>query len=113
MLKISLENNIQINKFILINIIGLMDSLEAGLISIEECEICLFSPYSIEKLEKLHLDKRIIDILQRGCELENIYDLLQDKFIDVVKELKNDSQQILKSLSIFDEYKSKAKKIID
>lgn len=86
-IKISIKNKIEIERFILLSIIGLMDSLIAGAISIEECERYIFSPYSIEKLNNLNLNESIVELVEMGCELEDIESLIPEKLNKSIDEI--------------------------
>lgn len=50
-LRISIKEKKEIEKFVLISMIRLMSSLREGLLTINECETYLYSPYSVKKLK--------------------------------------------------------------
>lgn len=50
-LRISIKEKKEIEKFVLISMIRLMSSLREGLLTIDECETYLYSPYSVKKLK--------------------------------------------------------------
>jgi len=49
-LNISIKNKDDIERFILILNVGMMTAIKEGVISIEEAENYLYSPYSVEKI---------------------------------------------------------------
>lgn len=98
-LKISLKNKNEIEKFLLISIIGLMNSLKEDLITIDECEIYLFSPYSINKLLELKIDREIIDLVEEGCELEDVESLVPEKLKNNIDNIKIRAIDLLSKIS--------------
>jgi hypothetical protein len=78
-------------RIILTLIAGLTTLLRENAISIEEAEACLFSPYSAECLKELDFDDSIIDLIWRGCELENFKSLMPDALDTVINDMINKS----------------------
>ena len=97
-MKISIMNKIEIERFILISIIGLMDSLSVDAISIEECEMYLFSPYSVEKLNTLNLDEQIVELVENGCELEDVESLIPEELYKSIDKIRLKAIELLKNL---------------
>ena len=83
---------------LLVSIIGLLDSLKSGILAIEECEQYLFSPYTLEILRRKGIDKRIIDIVHLGTELEDIESLLPDRLEANIQELYDEAKELLKEM---------------
>jgi len=59
-LNISIKNKDDIERFILILNVGMMTAIKEGVISIEEAENYLYSPYSVEKIRKLGINEDVI-----------------------------------------------------
>jgi len=99
-----LDNIISENeeKILLINIIGVLETLRKRKLSINEAEKFLFSPYFIKKLEKRNCNYEIIDILERGCELEDIASLLPQNLEKNIIELKEQSLKIMEKYPKFE-----------
>lgn len=97
-MKISIMNKRQIEAFILVSIIGLMDSLSVGATSIEECETYLFSPYSVDKLRTLNLNEQILELIQIGCELEDVEALIGEKLSESINEIRLKAIELLKKV---------------
>ena len=97
-LKLTVNNKNEANIMIIILIIGLLDSLENGLISIDESQDYLFTPYTVSILSEKGIDKQIIEIIEHACELEDIESLLPDWLEDKIKTLKADAQKQLKNI---------------
>lgn len=97
-LKLSVNKKEDANILLLVCIIGLLDSLKSGILTIEECEQYLFSPYSLNVLQQKNVDKRIIDIVHLGTELEDIESLLPEKFDDNINELYESAKELLKEI---------------
>ncbi|MDE6232481.1 MAG: DUF3969 family protein [Lachnospiraceae bacterium] len=101
MFKNSLDNFIK-EKILLINILGTLNAIKNEKLSINEAEKFLFSPYMISKLKENHYSDRIIDILERGCELEDIVSLLPERLLPNIEELEKRSLEVLGSYQEFD-----------
>lgn len=97
-MQIDFKEKIIVEKILLINIIGVLEAMEEKALLIDEAEKYLFSPHMIEVLKKENFNIDIIDILERGCELEDIESLLPDKLMENILELKQ------KALTIITEY---------
>lgn len=83
-------------KIILTMLVGIFESLGNNGLTIEESEKLLFSPYMIDVLQNRNCSKSVIEILERGCELENIESLLPDNLIEEIDKLKKASLNLLK-----------------
>lgn len=90
-------------KIILLTIVGTLETLKNGGITIEEAEKFLFSPHMTKKLMGKGCNEKIIDILLKGCELEDIASLIPEKFNKIVDEMKQDALIILKTYEAFNE----------
>ena len=109
-LEVSILDKVEIEKFILINIVGLMESLNEGAIKIEDCEQCLCSPYSVEKLNTLGINTEVVDLIEQGCELEDVESLVPQKLKDEINKIK---VKAIKLLSQFPNKTDTMKKWID
>lgn len=94
-MKITIKNKEDANRLILVTAIGLLDALEKKLLKINECQQYLFSPYSISILEKEGLEKKVIEIVELGCELEDVESLYPDDLNSEIKKLKGKAERIL------------------
>ncbi|MBC1504080.1 DUF3969 family protein [Listeria booriae] len=102
---LSVDKKNEAERMVLICIIGLLDSLENNLLTIEECEGYLFSPYSVTILKEKNLDSQVIEILELGCELEDVQSLLPDKLQAEIQDLKARAKECLKkSLNSSNQY---------
>lgn len=71
-------------KIILLSIIGSLDAIKEEAVSIDEIEKFLFSPHIYHKLKQKGYSGDILQIIEEGCELEDIFSLLPDKFDGVI-----------------------------
>lgn len=97
-MKISIEDINEIEAFVLILNIGLMNAIKDNAISIEEAENFFYSPYTMGRLESLGVSEKILDLIHLGCELEDVESLIPDKLDDSIKTIKNQSIDLLRSL---------------
>lgn len=88
-------------KIILISLVGIFESLKNDSMSIDEAEKFLFSPYMINKLRAKNCNLKIIDILEKGCELENIASLIPEKLLKIINELKEETLEVMKEYGDF------------
>ena len=98
-LMIHLQEKQEIERLISIIILGLCTAIERGVLSLEEAESYLYSPYTMEQLEKLGVDRKLIDVVHLGTELEDIKSLLPDKLDRSLEEIKIETIEFLKSLN--------------
>ncbi|MBP5577237.1 MAG: DUF3969 family protein [Treponema sp.] len=94
----------RIEKLLLINILGTLEALKNKKVSIDESEAIIFTPYTFFTLEERGVDKKIIDLLQECCELEDVESLCPDKLDNVIEDLK---QRTLTLLDKYEEYKTR------
>ena len=89
-------------KMLLISIIGTLETLKKKSISINEAEKYLFSPHMVNKLRKNGCSGKIIDILERGCELEDIASLIPQSLLRNINELQEQALKIMSEYQIYD-----------
>lgn len=68
---ITFENIQQLEKYTLMTMHGLFNQLKLGIISIDNAEHTLFTPYMMETLSTLGVKPNIIDLIHKGTELED------------------------------------------
>lgn len=88
-------------KIILITIIGVLESLENGALTIDEAEKYLFSPHTVRKLYEKKCSLKIIRVIEKGCELEDIASLIPESLSKVIGEIKHEAIGILNSYEEF------------
>ncbi|AOC58254.1 MULTISPECIES: DUF3969 family protein [Bacillus] len=77
-----------LDRIIVINIIGIIISLKEGLITIEEAEKLMFSPRTIDVLKKKGINEELINILHLGTELEDVESLIPHELSDSLEEIR-------------------------
>lgn len=97
-LDISVERKAEIERIVLLLNIGLLEVLKGNLISINEAENCFFNLLTIDKLEKLGVNQKIIELIQLGCELEDIESLVPHKLSDSIQFLRETSLDLIKQM---------------
>lgn len=95
----------RIEKLLLINILGTLEALKNKKITINESETNIFTPYTFFTLEKKGINKKIIDLIHEGCELEDVESLRPEKLDEVIEELKQ------RTLNLLGEYEEDNKQI--
>lgn len=65
--------------FLVLLVLGVLYSLKRGIISISDAEMFIFKPRFVSVCKKAGLNKGLINILELGCELEDVESLLPDR----------------------------------
>lgn len=97
-LKMTSQTERDSNKMILVCAIGLFESIKSNLLTINECEQFLFSPYTTSILEKKGIDKKVIEIIEFAWELEDIESLRPERLDDNIDILINKAKGCLKNI---------------
>ena len=80
-MKLTVNDNNKINeKFLLVLIIGILNSIKEKAISIDEAEKILFLPGYVNDLKRIGIEKQIVKLVEFCCELEDISDIVPEKF---------------------------------
>lgn len=95
---VSSEDSIEIERLILILNLGITTALEQRVLSIEDAEKLLYSPYSMEKIKQIGANDKIVDLINLGCELENVERLIPDKLHKSIKEIEEESLNMLRGM---------------
>jgi hypothetical protein len=95
----------RIEKLLLINILGTLEALKNKKVTIDESEKVVFTPYTFFTLKKKGINKKIIDLIHEGCELEDVEFLCPEKLDKVIEELKQ------RTLNLLGEYEEDNKQI--
>lgn len=90
-------------KMLLICIIGVLEAIKGGGVSINESEKFLFSPHIIQRMRERQYDESIIEILEKGCELEDIASLLPQNLIENIEEIKEEALELMKKYKVFEQ----------
>ncbi|EFB4091672.1 DUF3969 domain-containing protein [Escherichia coli] len=80
-------DNKYMDKFMAILLSGVLLSLKEGTITIDESELLVFRPFISRLLQKNSCDKELIDIIDLGCEFEDIESLVPEHLDDAIKNL--------------------------
>lgn len=83
-------------KLVLVSLLGIIAALKDNSLTIDEAEKFLFSPHMVNKLQIGKCNKKIINIIEKGCELEDIASLIPDKLLKSIDELEQETLEILK-----------------
>lgn len=97
-----MTNKLILEKRLLISIIGCLDALASKCISINESECYIFSPRIIKIAEGLGINPKVIIIIEKGCELEDIDSLLHRELVTEIYNLKNEAINLLMEYKTID-----------
>lgn len=84
-------------KILLTVILGNIEAVKNGAITIEEAEKFIFSPHMKKKLMAKKCNKKIVELVMKGCEFEDINDLIPEKLEEVMEETKQEVLKLLKN----------------
>lgn len=96
-------------KTLLALIVGVSRALQQKSLTLNEAEQIIFSPAIFELAKKNSIDARIVSLIRRGTELEDIESLIPDKYSTSIDEIEKDAHNLLK---IMPEYDYNAEKLI-
>lgn len=106
---LSLDTKESIEKVILLLNLGVITALKDKVITLDEAEQILYSPYTMSKLKKVNVSEEILAIMHMGTELEDVLSLIPDAYNrsieDIVKRTLNGLRTIEELINV--------KKIID
>lgn len=93
---ITFKNIKELEKFTLITMHGLFNQIRLNLITIENAEYILFTPYIMNKLKKNNVSEEILSLVHEGTELEDLKSLniLSD---EELSRLINETERLLKN----------------
>lgn len=77
-------------------IIGLLESIQSGALTPEECEVLLFNPYMKQKLSQLNISEDILKSIACGMELDDIKILTPNALYTALGNMKDDCVSSLK-----------------
>ena len=89
-------------KKILINIVGILECIKNDSITITEGEKWLFSPRVVEFLKNEGCNKKILEIIEEACELEDIETIIPQKLAGEIIKLKERAIEELKFYELFE-----------
>lgn len=101
-IQLHLIKEVEINRFLLVNIIGLMESLLVHAITIHDAQATLFSPHTVAILKKKGVNKAIVQLILEACELEDVESLLPKHLEETIIKLKYDAIKLLKCVNDFE-----------
>lgn len=101
------------NKFISFLALGVLTSLEKKLISIDEAEGYIFKPSLVNFLEEINATEELINIINLGCELEDIESLIPEKLQSNIEDLLNKTLSVIKKSDDFGRFVDKEIKVLE
>lgn len=98
-LQINLEQSEEIQKFLCILNLGMLDSLLEGAVTFEDAYNYLYRPYVAQLLNEKEANKAIVELFEECCMLEDIHDIAPEKLKDSIILKKKETIALLKSIS--------------
>ena len=80
----------------IINVIGVLEAIQYNALSIEEAETYIFSPKYAKYLKTQDCDQQVIELIEFGCELEDVESLLPEKLSVTITNLEKKALDLLK-----------------
>lgn len=96
-LNLQIEGKEQIETFISLLHLGILTAMKQESMTTEQATRGLHNPYSCIQLDKLGVQKEIISLLETGCELEDIQDLLPETFPSAIDDAIEETMLVLQS----------------
>ncbi len=79
---------------------GLLDSLEKDIIPLYLTTRAMFSPYGVDTLKEVGIRSEVIDLVDRGRELDDIFDLIPHLYKKKIKDIKESVVALLKEYDL-------------
>lgn len=96
---IKAEGKQEIEVLIAVLNLGICTALENNLMTLEQVESYLYSPYTIEHLRRLEVNQDLIGLIHLGTELENVKSLIPEKYQESISEIKLGTHEFIKTLA--------------
>ncbi|MBA3113658.1 DUF3969 family protein [Salmonella enterica] len=90
-------DNEHAEKFISLLVLGVLYSIKEKAISIDEAEIFVFTPSTSRILSEAGYSKALVDIIDYGCELEDVSDLIPERLTDNVEGLISQTLSLIRA----------------
>lgn len=97
-LQIELKNAEEIQKFLCVLNLGMLDSLLEGTLTFEDAYSYLYRPYVAQLLKENKANKEIVELFEECCMLEDVRDIAPQKLNDAIKLKKKETLDLLKSI---------------
>ncbi|MBN6888494.1 uncharacterized protein DUF3969 [Cytobacillus horneckiae] len=85
----------ELEKILLLNVVGLIEGINENSITIEEAEKVLFSPYIMKLVDSMGISKEVLEVIHLGTELEDVESLIPEKLPESLIEIKEKSINLL------------------
>ncbi|UVM15213.1 DUF3969 family protein [Pseudomonas sp. B21-023] len=103
-LEVKIFNGDEAGRFLAMASIGLLSSVRAGVIELDEAERLLFSPGASSVFRKKGISVVVCDLVMECCELEDILGLLPDRFDSELVRLIDAFSEYLAATTPLDAY---------
>lgn len=100
-LSFNTANNEQLEKLLLIISIGVIEGVKKEVLTIEEAENVLFTPYIMDFIQTKKIAPEVLDIVHLGTELEDIDSLIPEKLAACLTDIKQQSIELLEKRAAF------------
>lgn len=84
-------------KFISLLVLGTLYSIKDEAMSIDEAEVFIFTPSTSRILSEAGYSSALVDIIDYGCELEDVADLIPERLTDNVKNLISQTLSLIRA----------------
>ncbi len=81
---------------ILLNHFGILISIVEGIFDISNTRQLLYSPQALAKIRKYSVDTRIVDQIERACELYDMKKIIPDAFEEEVKQMLCETKALIR-----------------
>ena len=107
MLQIRIQEQNEIEIFVLTQALGLFELLERKIILTSQCKKSVLSASTRNALMEMRASNKVVDVIARGAKLQG--DLLEvtDEVVEAAKELKEETVQLLAELLKGEQIKKK------
>lgn len=91
-----------VEKIVSLLSLGICQAIKHKVLSVDEAERLLYTPATMEILNRIGANKRVSNLIHQGCELEDFLKLVPDAFTEALSKLEQDSLDSLQNTKNID-----------
>ncbi|MGC6768951.1 DUF3969 family protein [Enterococcus sp. LJL51] len=96
-ISLSASEKSEMERLILVTALGLLESLKNNVLTIDECQNYLFSPYTQSILEAKKIDEAVVATIEKCLFLEDYEDLLPNQLTGYIEQLREDILELIEN----------------
>lgn len=91
-----------VEKIVSLLSLGICQAIKHEVLSVAEAERLLYTPATMEIINRIGANKRVSNLIHQGCELEDVLKLVPDAFPEALSKLEQDALNSLQNTKNID-----------